>query len=118
MDHGMAHGCRSLAGIGSARACNRVCIIELHAMPAYTAGMQYTLRKIPARLDEALRRRAREQNKSRNEVAIDALMRAFGLAGQPVKHRELADIVGTWQEDPELERVFADQRKVDPELWQ
>ncbi len=114
----MAYGCRSFTGIGSARACTRVCIIELHAMPAYTAGMQYTLRKIPARLDEALRRRAREQNKSLNEVAIDALMRAFGLAGQPVKHRELADIVGTWQEDPELERAFADQRKVDPELWQ
>jgi len=87
-------------------------------MPAYTAGMQYTLRNIPARLDEALRRRALEENKSLNEVAIDALMRALGLAGQPVKHRELGDIVGTWQEDPELERAFADQRKVDPELWQ
>ena len=80
--------------------------------------MQYTLRKIPARLYEALRRTAREQNRSLNEVAIDALMRAFGLAGQPIKHRELGDILGSWQEDPELERALADQRKVDAELWQ
>jgi len=79
--------------------------------------MQYTLRNIPARLDEALRRRAREENKSLNEVAIDALMRALGIAGQPVKHRELGDIFDTRQEDPELERALADQRKIDPELW-
>ncbi len=79
--------------------------------------MQYTLRNIPARLDEALRRRAREEHKSLNEVAIDALTAALGMAGQPVKHRELGDIVGTWQEDPELERALADQRKIDPELW-
>jgi hypothetical protein len=80
--------------------------------------MQYTLRNIPARVDEALRRKAREENKSLNEVAIDALMRALGIAGQPVKHRELGDIVGTWQEDPELEHALADQRKIEPELWQ
>ncbi len=80
--------------------------------------MQYTLRKIPPRLDEALRRMAREQNKSLNEVAIEALMRASGLVGQPVRHRELDDVAGTWQEDPEFARAVADQRKIDPELWQ
>ncbi len=79
--------------------------------------MQYTLRNIPKRLDEALRRRAREQNKSLNEVTIAALMRALGLAGEPVKHRELGDIVRTWQEDPELDRALAEQRKIDADLW-
>jgi len=39
--------------------------------------MQYTIRNVPKTLDEALRRAAREQDKSLNEVAIEALARGI-----------------------------------------
>lgn len=90
-------------------------------MPASQADnvgtMQYTLRNIPPHLDAALRRAAREQDKSLNEVAIEALSRALGLAGEPIKHRDLSDLAGTWTPDPSMEEALAEQRRVDPELW-
>ena len=43
--------------------------------------MQYTIRNVPVTLDEALRRAAREQDKSLNEVAIEALIRGAGVTG-------------------------------------
>lgn len=79
--------------------------------------MQYTIRNIPRRLDEAIREEARRQGKSINETTIDALLRAFGLTGEPTKHRDLDDIVGTWDGDEEVEAALRDQRRVDPDLW-
>ena len=79
--------------------------------------MQYTLRNIPAHLDELIRLKARQQNKSLNEVAIQALMQAFGLQEESTKHRDLSDIAGTWQEDDQIEKVLQEQRMLDPELW-
>lgn len=79
--------------------------------------MQYTLRNIPARLDDALREKARAENKSLNQVAVEALMVSLGVAGRAVKQRDLGDIAGSWEADPEVDRALADQRRVDPELW-
>ena len=79
--------------------------------------MQYTLRNVPRNLDRALREHARTQNKSLNDVVLEALQRALGLEGEPIVHRDLSDIVGTWQDDPELDRVLAEQRRIDPEAW-
>lgn len=89
----------------------------MQARPAYTACMQYTIRNVPSQLDEALRRRARQQSKSLNEVAIEALLTGTGLAGEPVRRRDLADIKGTWVDDPQIDEALADQRRIDPELW-
>lgn len=79
--------------------------------------MQYTLRNVPKVLDRALRQQARAQHKSLNEVVIEALQRAVGLVGELPVQRDLSDIVGTWQTDPEMERVLAEQRRIDPEMW-
>lgn len=79
--------------------------------------MQYTLRRIPKHLDRALRQRARAQNKSLNEVAIQALMAACGVEGEPIRRRDLADVAGTWQADPVADAALRDQRQVDPDLW-
>lgn len=81
------------------------------------AAMQYTLRNVPLKLDEALRLRARAERKSLNEVAIEALSEAVGLSGAPLRRRDLSDVRGTWVEDPAVEEALADQRKIDPELW-
>lgn len=81
--------------------------------------MQYTLRNLPAGLDRAIRDRARTENKSLNEVAIEALLRAFGLQGEPLPpQRDLSTIAGSWEEDPELTAALDEQRRIDPELWQ
>ena len=79
--------------------------------------MQYTLRNLPEHLDRAIRERARRENKSMNEVAVEALLRAFGMLGERPAQRDLSDVAGTWQADREMESVFEEQRRVDPELW-
>ena len=79
--------------------------------------MQYTLRKIPHHLDKTLRQRARDQQRSLNEVAIEALLKGVGLTGQPIRRRDLGDIAGTWIDDPEIDEALADQRRIEPELW-
>jgi hypothetical protein len=79
--------------------------------------MQYTLRKIPHHLDTALRQRARNQERSLNEVAIEALLNGLGLTGQAIRRRDLGDVAGTWIDDPEIDEALADQRRIEPELW-
>jgi len=79
--------------------------------------MQYTLRNLPKPLDRAIRERALRENKSINEVAIDALLRAFGMLGDMPAQRDLSDVAGTWQSDQDLDRVLLEQRRVDPDLW-
>jgi hypothetical protein len=79
--------------------------------------MQYTLRNIPAYLDELVRKRAKEENKSLNEVALDALKRAFGLATEAIKYRDLSDVAGTWKADPDFDDAISKQREIDPDLW-
>jgi hypothetical protein len=79
--------------------------------------MQYTLRNVPEVLDTALRRSAREQGKSLNEVAIEALARGAGLSETRCRRRDLSDITGSWQEDPAFDDALAAQDAVDAELW-
>jgi plasmid stability protein len=79
--------------------------------------MQYTIRNIPPHLDEALRRRAREQGKSLNEVTIEALAHGTGVSGEQSRQRDLSDIAGTWQEDPEFDQALAEQDVIDEKLW-
>ena len=79
--------------------------------------MQYTIRNVPASLDAALRRRAQEQGKSLNEIAIEALARGAGVSGERIRKRDLSDIVGTWQNDPAFDEAIAAQDTVDEDLW-
>jgi plasmid stability protein len=79
--------------------------------------MQYTLRDIPPILDSELRRRAKAEGKSLNAVALEVLTRGAGLTEAPLRHRDLADIAGTWLEDPEFDRAIAEQDQIDEKLW-
>lgn len=79
--------------------------------------MQYTIRGIPRSVDRALRERARRENRSLNEVAVEALAEGLGVDEGPRQWRDLSDIAGTWVRDPAVERALEEQRQVDPELW-
>jgi hypothetical protein len=79
--------------------------------------MQYTLRDIPPPIDSELRRRAKVEGKSLNAIAVEALTRGVGLSESPVRMRDLGDIAGTWQEDPEFDRAIAEQDQIDERLW-
>ena len=79
--------------------------------------MQYTIRRIPAALDTALRQRARAAGKSLNEAAIDALTEGSGMAGKPRKRRDLHDVAGTWEPDKGVDAALAAQDQVDADLW-
>jgi plasmid stability protein len=84
---------------------------------AYSECMQYTIRNVPDALDEVLRKTARAQGKSLNEITIEALARGAGLAGESRRHRDLSDIAGTWHKDPAFDNALAAQDTVDEEMW-
>jgi hypothetical protein len=79
--------------------------------------MQYTVRGVPKSVDEALRRRARAENRSLNEVALEALAEGLGLRGEPIARRDLGDVAGTWKKDTVFEAALAAQDEVDEALW-
>jgi plasmid stability protein len=79
--------------------------------------MQYTIRNIPDYLDAALRRAARAQGRSLNEVAVQELARGAGVSARPSRQRDLSDMAGTWREDPAFESALAAQDTVDEGLW-
>jgi hypothetical protein len=79
--------------------------------------MQYTIRNIPETLDVALRHSAREQGKSLNEVAVQALARGAGLLETRSRRRDLADIAGSWKKDPAFDNAVAAQDTIDEALW-
>lgn len=95
----------------------RTASLAARACIAYNECMQYTLRNVPKSIDAALRRRAKQQGKSLNEVAIEALSEATGEGKEPIVRRDLSDIVGTWVEDPETEAALREFREVNPADW-
>jgi hypothetical protein len=78
--------------------------------------VQYTIRNVPNILDEALRRAARAQGKSLNEIAIEALVRGAGVTGEARRQRDLCDIAGTWCEDVAFDQALAAQDTIDKEV--
>lgn len=79
--------------------------------------MQYTLRGIPAAVDQVLRDRARAAGKSLNETAIDALAEGAGLGDEELTRRDLSDVVGTWKKDAAFDQALKAQDRVDEGLW-
>jgi hypothetical protein len=92
----------------------------MQALIAYIAcimSLQYTLRAIPKTLDAALRRRAKQESKSLNTVAVEALARGLDLSPTPVEFADLDSLIGSWSEDPAFDNAVADFSRVDPADW-
>ncbi len=79
--------------------------------------MQYTIRNVPTRVDRALRKRARDERKSLNRIALDVMEKGLGLADQPARYHDLDELAGKWVEDPEFDRAIEEMDEIDPELW-
>ncbi len=88
-----------------------------HAYIACVKSMQYTIRGIPAAIDRAARRRAKQEGISLNAVAVEALARGLDLDAKPVEHTDLDALIGTWQEDPAFDAAIAGFDHIDEEAW-
>lgn len=78
--------------------------------------MQYTVRSIPPDVDRALKARARQLDKSVNQVVIEALAQSLE---QPVRRRNLRDMPGQWsrEEARAFDKFLSSVRVVDEGLW-
>jgi hypothetical protein len=79
-----------------------------------------TLRNLPPKLREVIRRRSVADGLSLNKTVIRMLEEAAGQRGTGRElHHDLDHLAGTWSEAEavEFEAALAEQRSVDPELW-
>jgi hypothetical protein len=83
-------------------------------MPTNT-DIQYTVRGIPPDVDAALRRQAKRRGVSLNQLLVEELAAAGGA--RPLRRRRLSDLPGRWQNDAKFDRILAEQRVIDEELW-
>jgi hypothetical protein len=90
---------------------------DMPTLDSYSVGMQYTLRKVPREVDKALRRKAKLEGKSLNQVAVEALAKGANIDQPRQEFRNLDFAIGTWVEDPEFDKIIQEQRQIDPELW-
>ena len=79
--------------------------------------MQYTIRGIPRTLDAALRRRAKRDRKTLNQVAVEAMAEGLGVKVESQRRRSFREFIGTRSKDFDLEAALDAQRQIDPDLW-
>jgi hypothetical protein len=79
--------------------------------------IQYTIRGIPARVDELARQRAQQAGRSLNAVLLEALTRGVGAGDDEVTYHDLDSVAGTWVEDPAFDAAMAAFEAVDEDLW-
>ena len=82
-----------------------------------TASVQYTIRRVPARVDRSLRQKSKQSRQSLNEAAIEALAAGLGLGEDRPRFHDLDALAGTWQEDRAFDAAIAAQDQVDAKLW-
>ena len=78
---------------------------------------QFTIRGVPQRIGARLRELARQERKSINAVAVEALARGIGLTGELSINTDLDDLAGTWVADPGFDQAVAEMDAVDEDLW-
>ena len=80
-------------------------------------NIQYTVRGIPERIDEVLRKRAVREGTSLTAEVLDALAKGLGMYAQPTRYDDLDDLAGTWVHDPEFDRAIEQMDSVDKDLF-
>jgi len=77
-----------------------------------------TLRNLPPRVAQAIRKKAAAEKTSLNKAVIGLLEVSTGH-GKPEKKRDLSWLAGSWskEEADAFDRALAEQRHIDPEMW-
>lgn len=81
-----------------------------------------TLRNIPPDVARMIERRSKQTGASLNKTVISLLEDALGVSGgaAPESHRDLDALAGVWSERQarEFDEALAEQRRIDPEMWE
>ena len=77
-----------------------------------------TLRNLPPRVAQAIRKKAATEKTSLNKAVIGLLEVSTGNS-KPEKKRDLSWLAGSWskEEADAFDRALAEQRQIDPEMW-
>ena len=92
----------------------------MQAPSAYSAGMkthQYTIRKVPERVDRLLREKARQSKTSLNQAALEALQAGLGEPTEKKLNHDFDFLFGTWVEDPAFDEAMKYFDRIDEEMW-
>lgn len=81
------------------------------------AARQYTIRAVPADVDQSLRRIARERGVSLNSVLLDAIRQAAGTPRGAANGGNLSKYFGCLPPDPDLDRALEEMRVIDEDMW-
>lgn len=78
-----------------------------------------TVRKLPPRLGDALRRETRRRGVSLNQTVIDLLEQALGTASGARRSNGLRSLAGRWSaaDSKALEAALKDHERIDKDLW-
>jgi hypothetical protein len=71
---------------------------------------------VPEDLDAALRKEAKREDLSLNQVVLRKLSQAVGKT-LPCKKRDLSFSRDGWNSDSDFKAALAEQRQIDPDLW-
>jgi hypothetical protein len=85
--------------------------------PAFSMIRRYIIRSITPAIDEALRRRARQEGRSLNTITMEAPARGLDLEAEPTQYTDLDALIGSWQEDPGFDDSVATFERIDEEVW-
>jgi hypothetical protein len=91
---------------------------DLPASYALNVGMkknQYTIRQVPANLDEALRRKAKQKGQSLNQVLLDSLAQSVGEEAS--RYHDLDELAGSWKTDKAFDDALKAFDTIDPNDW-
>jgi plasmid stability protein len=94
-----------------------LCMLVVPALPSYNAGMQYTIRNIPKKLDQAIRAKAKAEGKSINVVAVEAIAAGLGMSSNGRPKRDLSMFTSSEEDARAIEEAHAYFDRVDPEKW-
>lgn len=82
-----------------------------------------TLRNVPPEVARRIERKSQELGLSLNKTVLrlleERLIPGSARPVAPERHRDLDDLAGAWsqEEADEFDAALAEQRRIDPELW-
>lgn len=81
-----------------------------------------TLRNLPPEVAKTIQQRAKQKKTSVNKAVIELLEESIGKKPgekEKVRYHDLDHVIGTWtkEEAEEFEKLLAEQRTIEPELW-